>query len=380
MFRSSTKILSFSLATLITNAFGNIALAQTDTDAVKNQNNELIDGAAFSAIANSIGGSNAPSVLISLEGDDANASLQYVWEEIGAGEGEIGDSHETQISQRWAFTLKAPIESGGKERKNFADLDRLASGIKTSLQYSRGHTFDFVDYWPEGVDEGDSVGRTLAGVDQAMTNCQALRTDKCDTPDPNDRLAFVSKYAPDFYENFLTPKSKSFWYGVNIDAGVDDFTYLDPTGLMEMTDQKFQYGAGVSASYFDFNRKVVLSAGGQYSSAFESAESKENCIMVGSDQKCATGSLGKPVRKDNWVGFLEARKLIKFSSQISDQIGITARVSHDFESNVTGVSVPIQVKRNDGGLGTGFQIGWRSDTDDVTAGLFFGGSFDFIGG
>jgi len=40
--------------------------------------------------------------------------------------------------------------------------------------------------------------------------------------------------------------------------------------------------------------------------------------------------------------------------------------------------MPVYFIKPEGGLSSGFQVGWRSDTKDITAGIIIGGTFDFI--
>jgi hypothetical protein len=55
------------------------------------------------------------------------------------------------------------------------------------------------------------------------------------------------------------------------------------------------------------------------------------------------------------------------------------RVEHDFESDVTAVTIPLYLfKEKDGGFTGGLQLGWRSDTDETVAGVFVSKAFSFL--
>ncbi|MGH8239324.1 MAG: hypothetical protein ACREXP_20215, partial [Steroidobacteraceae bacterium] len=64
----------------------------------------------------------------------------------------------------------------------------------------------------------------------------------------------------------------------------------------------------------------------------------------------------------------------------TNNFGVAPIVIRDFDEKVTGVELPLFLVHDEpsegqaGPLTGGVKLGWRSDTDDITVGLFIGAS------
>ncbi|MFN0023748.1 MAG: hypothetical protein ACKVS5_07600 [Parvularculaceae bacterium] len=148
--------------------------------------------------------------------------------------------------------------------------------------------------------------------------------------------------------------------------------------MATLSDDGIQYGAGFSAAFNDFRNEVAYSLGARFESALEEAERAIICLpaVPGVAPTCVSGSPAAPARKESVIAYAELRKAFSIGEF---DFGVAPRVTRNFKTDATGVSVPVYyVPGAGGGLTGGVAVGWRDDTKDVTVGIFIGGSFDLF--
>jgi len=289
--------------------------------------------------------------------------------------------NEKYTSRSWELVLSSPLNKDGTPAQ-FATLDRLTTGVKASFKYSKGFT--------SGVRKLDKPQITnltnllalakevcrkkIKGEDLASCEAPSFAIDSKSDPDEFMAKWITQEYLEQSYEN----SGQTIWFTGGAELGYNDFEYLDTSDLTAQTQNGIEFKVEASATYSAFKSELALSFGGAYESAFDQSDEAVVCLDNNSDLKCASGRLAPPVRKDNFLVFGEARKVVKTNNAYIPQIGIAPRITHNFDKNLTGVSVPIFLLPDDGGLSSGLQFGWRSDTDNVSAGIFVGGTFDFL--
>jgi|GEM_PF-5361588 len=301
-------------------------------------------------------------------------------------------------SNSWELSLSAPLNKNGGPTE-IATLDRLSSGISASFKFSYGFTSGLLEK------NKNSENVTVTDVPQTLRTQQKkafeLAKENCRRQTPADEIQeckkhdlrvadtpggegypeeFIAQWALEEYiEHFMENAGRTFWISGGATIGNDDFKYIDPSDLSSKTTNEFEYKAEISATYSAFKSNTSVTLGAELQSAFDQADESISCLTDPNGVKCVSGRPMQPVREDNILAYAEARKIINLGTDgLIPKIGLAPRITHNFDKNLTGVSLPIFLIPKDGGLSSGLQLGWRSDTDAVSAGIFVGGTFDFL--
>lgn len=282
-------------------------------------------------------------------------------------------------SKSWSVSIASPLGEGDTAR-TLATLDDVSTGPSLTFDFGIGRTFGFDA--PKNI-----VKNQLSGIEIAHAECLKKREQDlsitCKKPSINDDPeAYIAKYAPFFYSQSLTSKAKTFWVKGEATVGYDDITYLDITDLSSNTRDAFEYKVGISATYVSLERNGALTGKIEYQSSFDEADEAIICLpntTMTDSSNCASGRPEEPERTENWLGSIEYRYLLREAFIAGRSLGVAPRVTYDFDDNTTGLSLPIFLTSTDSsGLTTGLNLGWRDDTDDFTAGIFIGGSFNLF--
>lgn len=296
----------------------------------------------------------------------------------------FNDDRSAASSRSWDLNFSVPID----EESNIATatLDRMSSGTKAGVKYTFGETFD-IKFGDNKFDAENFLSFYQNAILEAQSNCLKANEGKvklkelCKVPleGESDELDdFIKKHATSISRDNFQLYAKHIWVTASADLGWDNYEFLNADDLMKVSEEELAYKAGLAFSYTETKSPLIVSIGANFESAFEEADEMENCIGEGEEQNCVEGRLGAPERTDDWLAFTEVRRLINVDLGQVDQIGLAPRLTYNFSKGVTGVNLPIYFIKPEGGLSSGFQLGWRSDTDDVTAGIIVGGSFDFM--
>jgi hypothetical protein len=196
--------------------------------------------------------------------------------------------------------------------------------------------------------------------------------DQCDTD-------LVGGGAPDRlaeFDNLLYwgASPKAIIWGTSGKAGSETFEYVQPT-LSRISTEETSWSAKVFAAYqppgkaFDQSLFTLSYAFGE---TWKAKDETTICPPGGPPASCVKGPPGPPDKTNSSIASLEYRRSLK------DQ-AFLIRVEHDFESDVTAVTIPLYLfKEKDGGFTGGLQLGWRSDTDETVAGVFVSKAFSFL--
>ena len=290
-------------------------------------------------------------------------------------------NNEVYTSNSWEIVLSSPLNEDGTPAQ-LATLDRLATGVTASIKYSKGFTSGVRKLDFPQVTNLENMLVLAKEVCRKKNRGEDLK--QCDAPsfdidsksDPEEFMAkwITQEYLSQTYDN----AGQTLWFSGSAEIGYNDFEYLDTSDLTEQSKNDIEFKIEAGATYSAFKSNLAFSLGGIYENAFDQTDETVVCINDNTDLNCASGRPFAPVREDNFLVFSEARKLIPTNNAHIPQIGIAPRITYNFEKNLTGVSVPIFLIPEDGGLSSGLQFGWRSDTDRVSAGIFVGGAFDFL--
>lgn len=291
------------------------------------------------------------------------------------------------VSKGWDMTLSAPL-GDDNDARDFATLDGLEDDLALEVGFSRGWTFGFgspQDILP-ALQKGLEVAHAACLQKQPTTaglDCTKPGINDVDSNGNSKADAFVAAHAREYFAEQLTSNARTFWLRGSAKLGYESFDYIDASDLSAESSEEIEYSFGVSATYVTFERNLALTAGVAFESAFDEEDEAIVCIgamMVGDAPNCASGRPGMPNREDSWKAHLEYRYLSQGFGFGGRNIGFAPRITRDFEKDITGINVPIfLVAPGDSGVTTGLNLGWRDDTDAVTAGLFVGGKFSLLG-
>ncbi|MEM7360099.1 MAG: hypothetical protein AAF431_13440 [Pseudomonadota bacterium] len=80
---------------------------------------------------------------------------------------------------------------------------------------------------------------------------------------------------------------------------------------------------------------------------------------------CSDRAIGAPIQSTSTLAALTYSQRFK-------EIGLQVKVTHNFDTDVTGISAPIWIKQDAlGSLKAGVRLDWNSDKEDLVATLFF---------
>lgn len=187
--------------------------------------------------------------------------------------------------------------------------------------------------------------------------------------------------------DFDVNTGREFWdYGVKGSLGYENFKYLDVNDATEKEQDEYPWEIGAFIGYvpkgkptysFFIMPRIVLGA------TFQQTYKASDEVFLGSPTEGSDfvsykkGAGGSPVSKDKHLLYTEMRSILYANNKMfPDGIGLAPRITYDAESEVWGVDLPVYfILSKNKELSGGIRIGWRDDTDDVTAGVFVGSSF-----
>lgn len=163
--------------------------------------------------------------------------------------------------------------------------------------------------------------------------------------------------------------------GVKAEYTRTTFDYLTKGTLAANSDSHPQYAGSASFGalpHVSLPLGVLYFAGVgiRYESAYETAKKQQICRPIADTPtatSCSDASIGAPARA--------LKRIAEFRTRWypSKDVVYDIVVSRDFQKDVTGIEIPVAFIRGTDGLFTGgISIGWRSDTNEVTASVFLG--------
>jgi hypothetical protein len=156
--------------------------------------------------------------------------------------------------------------------------------------------------------------------------------------------------------------------GVSASFGRRSFEYIDAGDEEAVANHDNVTAAAYVARYW--RRAGYLALRGTFKRAWSAAEGDpdEICQAVpGRDlARCRTAPLGPPQVRTTGVATLEWRRFL------GPDLALNPTVSRDFEARVWSLQLPIYFLATDKGLTGGARLGYRSDTRQLTFGVFVG--------
>lgn len=295
---------------------------------------------------------------------------------IGTGERQNADS-PSNIQLVNTATLNCATQAAGKYIRGQAPpvSQSLADDFVTLLSSSLPNISRRDVLLGEEVAEGEDDPMGGAGFkeirEDAITACGR----------PSDDVTFVGKYvgkesAREFYQSVFSPEPILF-LGITGTAGQSDMKYIDTVAFAEKTDKTTALAASAFVGLIGADYSWSARAKYAYLREYEDAAAGQICrpstTVIGT-QQCLEGSLSSPTRNKSSIVSFELRK--RFEMDFDDgamPFGIAPQFTYDFDKKDWGVDVPMYVTGNKKGQITGgIRFGYRSDSDELGAGLFVG--------
>jgi hypothetical protein len=162
--------------------------------------------------------------------------------------------------------------------------------------------------------------------------------------------------------------------------GQKKFEFVDPTSLATDAKKHVSWSLGASFTLYPRDTPTAVSFSAKYERAYKAAESKILCPApngltpvtcvnkpVGTPNLDKSYLLGATVRHRFWQG---------------EKLGVLAiapSATYDTSNDIFGAELPVYfVPSKDGGLTGGLKLGYRSDTDNVSFGIFLGAAFGIV--
>jgi hypothetical protein len=168
---------------------------------------------------------------------------------------------------------------------------------------------------------------------------------------------------------------RAWIFGINGKIGVEQFKFLDGETFVEQKANRSPWSVNAHIYY-----KVgpnTFGGGIMYQDSYKAQKEVSVCTpatTVPATSVCTSGRLGAPMRKTREIIFLQLNH-----HRRGNLYAIAPRISHDFDTNETGFSLPVYLVRNKKGDFTGgVQLSWQSESDEVVAGFFVGKAFAYF--
>lgn len=161
------------------------------------------------------------------------------------------------------------------------------------------------------------------------------------------------------------------YLNVNASASRNDFAFVDSSTLRGRSQSRTDRTFGASIGTM-MKGKYYAELSYSDSSEFSAGRTATLCDPFGNTGvvECRKLVVEPPQEGDSANATFELRRLFRTS------LGFAARVSRDFEANVTEVDVPIYFLQKMGDsmmeLNGGIGVSWRSDTEDYSVRVFVG--------
>jgi hypothetical protein len=278
------------------------------------------------------------------------------------------------------LSLKGPIGKDATEAE-LVTLDGLENFVTASL----GYTYTL---WPSpngSLDESTYAKQSALCAEYARVNRKPYDSEEHDCTeqffDPKKPRGAELK---DRFELLAWGTKPIQLFGVEASYGQAVFQYLNPENLEKGESTEYANAVSLYAGLLQLRTSkegrarsdVLVFAGYRREETYTAGEATELCTPLGETgaERCDDVVLGGPSRKERDLAFIELRRF--FFGEVP--IGVSPRLTYDFEEDITGVELPIYFLTDAaGGLIGGVRAAWTSESDEVSLAAFVGKKLDF---
>jgi hypothetical protein len=227
------------------------------------------------------------------------------------------------------------------------------------------------------------------GNNEFALNVPTAKTSDTSTPATLDGLAnsatlsWTISQSGLLDDNKRPPADKEFYaYGLKLQGGPQPYTYYDKTSLAKSSGHNPTSALSIYAGLTWLNTNNVMTLlKYSYQNTYKDQTIGTMCPGGGGTATCVNGPIGAPSHALPRVITLETR--IQSISGISTIVAL----SHDEQSNVTGIDIPIYLWGSNDltkpqAFNAGVDLGWTNDPKSAHQGMisiFIGKPFSFYG-
>ena len=295
-----------------------------------------------------------------------------------------------------AITVSTPFD--GDQDAQPANLEGLTNGTTIGLEYSFYSSKKVTGVTPEmerivAQASAECVRRTnltfladqvslgpqpSAEAVQALVDRRAQNLLACDITQ-TDGQTLVDTYLPGMARRYATQffARDSFAIGLRGQVSFDDFNYVDPLTLAKKDTRKTGWSAGVRATNYFRASPTALTGSIDYEESYEAADKLVLCPAGATTGPvtCVNDPVGPPTRDHSAIARLNLRHRF-LGKDGPGHLAISPTLSYDISDNVFGAELPVYfIPGGDDLLTGGAKVGYRTDTKDVTFGIFIGKAF-----
>jgi hypothetical protein len=264
-------------------------------------------------------------------------------EDVGSIAIVIGPKHRDDFSL--GLSVSGPLSESTKTAQPLS-LDGLANAAKAEFGL---HWF----VWTGVVNIAE--GKAICKRNVGREDC-----DDSEIVDPRERMLFLRSQAAD---------KDPITIDVHGEYSRTQFEYLEPGSFSAAADSHSSRTFSVAVGRYTPALGYVL-GGYEFAHSWEAAGApRQICTPLnGTALECRTATVGAPSGSDKHILRLAWRRFM-----FNGRAAIDPVFEWNPKEHLAGVTVPIYgfTKKNEGFAG-GVKVGWRSDTDDLTAVVFVG--------
>jgi len=269
-----------------------------------------------------------------------------------------------------SFAFSAPLNKD-EDNTTIATLDGLTNAFQASMKLSKfnvyglrmGHLTADGDYTAEYIELCKA-----AGID-------VLKNEICDSNlmkeglRKNKRSALYANYMALFWD----PAAWKSTYGVEATIGYEEFKFREVATLDKNDSNETPWSIGLFGGFIPPSKNAFVSFGLKFQETYKPTDKRTVCPTETELEylECITGNIGGPNEKKKHLAYIDVR------SQL-EHMGFSARVTHDFKNDETGVDLPIYLLKSSKGIfNGGLRLGWTSE-DDFSFGVFVGSDLKLL--
>ncbi len=271
-----------------------------------------------------------------------------------------------------------------------ASLDGLANGTKFTLTYS------LLGSRRSALPDDLQVGL----YDKSISKCLTDRGKKIGATPENYQQKCLEEDSSVLADHYLSGREEralaaGFYdsdlqtLGLTGSIAINDFEFADPSkfglGIIEkVKDRKESWSAGLRYTRYFRGTPTAATIGADYEKAWKSADQNPLCPQATgvAVQTCTILANASPSVSKSFKLSANLRHRFFGSDGELTRFALSPRLAFAAvkgKKDVFSAELPVYfVPDDDGGLVGGLKLGYRSDTKDVTFGIFFGAAFGVV--
>lgn len=174
------------------------------------------------------------------------------------------------------------------------------------------------------------------------------------------------------------PRPTSAWQlGAEATVGFEEFEWRTPVTLAKHAEDRTPWSLKSYVNYYPSDMRTMVSFGLEHRRVYEGQEAEIVCrlVVVVATDDCAYASPGGPSVEEGVVASFEWRRTFDLPWAFAD-LAISPKFSYDADDGERGIELPVYlVPLGKSPVLPGLKVGWSSEDEEWTFGLFLKSSF-----